>query len=449
MIHPARIKRLNRNSPAKGDYVLYWMQQSQRADWNHALEYAAERADEAGLPLVVFFGLTDGYPGANLRHYRFMIEGLAKTRRELESRNIQMVVRRVAPAEGALGMAARASVAVTDVGYAKPGRAWKAEVARRIACPLISVESDVVVPVKAASDKSEYAAFTLRRKVHRRLDEFLAPLKKRNLKNSSLSLDFDDALSLDNPDEVLRIMDIDRSVAAAPGFVGGNDEAQKRLNDFINNKLHRYHEDRNDPNLRGTSDLSPYLHFGQISPLQIALKITGREGPGPAAFLEEFIVRRELAANFAYFEKHHDSIRCLPDWARKTLAEHEKDPREIIYTKRALENAQTHDPYWNAAQSEMVKTGKMHGYMRMYWGKKILEWSKTPAQAYKTALDLNDKYELDGRDPNGCAGVAWCFGKHDRPWARRAIFGTVRYMNAQGLKRKFDADAYTRYVAGL
>ena len=173
------------------------------------------------------------------------------------------------------------------------------------------------------------------------------------------------------------------------------------------------------------------------------------ESPGREAFLEELIARRELAANFVYYNSKYDSIDCLPDWCTKTLGDHEGDPREYIYSLEEFEAAETHDPYWNAAQRQMVITGKMHGYMRMYWGKKILEWSPSPRVAYETALYLNDKYELDGRDPNGYTGVAWCFGKHDRPWKERPVFGKVRYMNDRGLRRKFDADLYVRKVEGL
>jgi deoxyribodipyrimidine photo-lyase len=190
--------------------------------------------------------------------------------------------------------------------------------------------------------------------------------------------------------------------------------------------------------------LSPYLHFGQISPSYTASEVGSYGGPNSDAFLEELIVRRELSMNFNHFNPKYDSFSGLPDWAKKTLLERQEDLRKYLYTMEDLEKALTHDPYWNTAQKEMVITGKMHGYMRMYWGKKILEWTATPQDAFETALYLNNKYELDGRDPNGFTGVAWCFGNHDRPWARRPIFGNIRYMSEDGLKRKFDADKYTR-----
>ena len=232
-------------------------------------------------------------------------------------------------------------------------------------------------------------------------------------------------------------------------FRGGPSRARQRLADFIAHKLAHYDEKRNAPSKDYLSHLSPYLHFGQISPLYIALQIRDAENVGSEnreAYLEELIVRRELSMNFCHYDPDYDSLACLPDWARETLAAHADDPRTYVYDLAAFEGARTHDPYWNAAQLEMVRTGKMHGYMRMYWGKKILEWTPNPAEAFRIALTLNNRYELDGRDPNGYAGVAWCFGKHDRAWKERAVYGKVRYMSAGGLERKFDIEAYVAQV---
>ena len=241
-------------------------------------------------------------------------------------------------------------------------------------------------------------------------------------------------------------LNVDSSVTPAPDYTGGTEQAKRRLEEFISRKLDGYDTRRNDPNLDGTSNLSPYLHFGQISPLYIALQVGETSSSGKDAFLEELIVRRELSFNFVYYNHQYDSYECLPPWTRRTLEFHLRDRREYVHSLEEFETAKTHDPYWNAAQREMMLTGKMHGYMRMYWGKKILEWSKSPEEGFRIALHLNNKYELDGRDPNGFAGVAWCFGKHDRAWAERPVFGKVRYMNAAGLKRKFDADAYVQRV---
>jgi deoxyribodipyrimidine photo-lyase len=218
------------------------------------------------------------------------------------------------------------------------------------------------------------------------------------------------------------------------------------LRGFLRNKLDHYTEKRNDPSLNYVSNMSPYLHFGQISPLYIALQVLKTNSPGCEAYLEELIVRRELSHNFLYYNNKYDMFEALPPWAKQSLNLHRKDKREYVYSLETFENAQTHDPYWNAAQEEMVITGKMHGYMRMYWGKKILEWSNSPEEGFKIALKLNNKYELDGRDANGFAGIAWCFGKHDRAWGEREVFGKIRYMNAAGLKRKFDPDEYVKRV---
>ena len=208
---------------------------------------------------------------------------------------------------------------------------------------------------------------------------------------------------------------------------------------------------RNDPILDYQSSLSPYLHFGQISPVYVALRILDSNASIEAkeAYLEEIVVRRELAVNYVQHNENYDNFNGLPEWAKRTLGSHKNDQREYLYNLRELENAETHDPYWNAAQNEMRITGKMHGYMRMYWGKKIVEWTENPEIAFNMALYLNNKYELDGRDPNGFAGIAWCFGKHDRPWKERPVFGNVRYMNENGLRRKFDADKYIEKVKQL
>ncbi len=429
------------------DFVLYWMQASQRAWENHALEYAADRANELGKGLVVLFGLSADLPGTSARHFLFMLEGLEETRKELEKRGVRMVVRRGPPGRLAAHLGRRASLVVADRGYLRVEREWRAEAARALECPFLEVESNVIVPADTASPKEEYSAATFRPKVRRQLKRFLVPLRHVHLKKDSLSLRLD-SLDLRDPERVLTELGIDRSVE--PGaFRGGRSRARVLLRDFIENRLDDYPEARNDPGLDGQSNLSPYLHFGQISPLEIALAVRKHGGPGAASFLEELIVRRELSVNFVRYNSRYDEYAALPAWSRAALAKHRKVPREYVYTYAQLEGARTHDPYWNAAQKEMALTGKMHGYMRMYWGKKILEWSKTPEEAFRTALRLNDTYELDGRDPNGFAGVAWCFGKHDRPWGERPIFGTVRYMNAAGLRRKFDADGYIRKVDSL
>jgi deoxyribodipyrimidine photo-lyase len=310
------------------------------------------------------------------------------------------------------------------------------------------VATNVIVPVETPSPKEEYAAATLRPKIARLLDRFLTPLRETPLRARPVEPAVE-SVDLGDPAAVLAGLAVDRSVGPSPVLRGGPSAAARRLGEFVARKQASYAVDRNDPALDGASGLSPYLHFGQISPLAVALAVMKGPAYGRAPFLEELVVRRELSFNFVRYNPAYDRFEGLPAWSRETLLERAKDPRPSLYTRAALEAAATHDPYWNAAQRELVVTGRMHNYMRMYWGKKILEWSASPRTAFRTALALNNTYAIDGRDPNSFAGVAWVFGKHDRPWARRPVFGTVRYMNAAGLRRKFDIDAYVRRVEAL
>jgi deoxyribodipyrimidine photo-lyase len=447
-----RVRALNGNTSRTGRYVLYWMQQSQRASWNHALEFAIERANDLNEPVVACFGLTDRFPEANERHYAFMLEGLIETRAALARKGIRLVVARGEPDACAADLGRGASLVVTDRGYLRIQREWRARAAAILGCALIQVESDVVVPVETASPKEEYSAATLRPKIKRLLDAYLIPIREETPKKSSMGLDLEldgDALDEEGVERTLLRLDLDRSVKPVSWIRGGASRARKLLGEFIDRKLDRFADFRNDPSMDCLSDMSPYLHFGQISPLEVALAALKAGSPGTGPFLEELIVRRELGANFVHYNPRYDAFDCLPAWALRSLRGHEVDRRAHLYSLEELEGARTHDPYWNAAQKEMVIRGKMHGYMRMYWGKKILEWSGTPAEAHARALLLNNKYFIDGRDPNGFAGVAWCFGKHDRPWAERPVFGSVRFMNANGLQRKFDIESYVRKIDGL
>jgi len=446
-----RLRALNDQPVRERKYVVYWMQASQRAEYNHALEYAIQEANRLGQPLVAVFALTDEFPEANLRHYAFMLEGLRQTHAALKRRGVQLVVRRQSPERAAGEIACDASMLVADVGYLRIQRAWRRHAADNARCFVVQVETDAVVPVEIASGKEEYAAATLRPKLHRQLDRFLLPLKTTPLRRDSLGLKLG-GLNLSDVETLLADLHVDKSVSPVNTHPPGTVQARRRLKRFIADRLRDYPTLRNDPSLDCVSHMSPYLHFGQISPLYVALQVAGARGVGRQAkdaYLEELIVRRELSLNFVHYSRHYDSYRALPAWARTTLADHRRDRRPVRYSADDLEHARTDDPYWNAAQREMVLTGKMHNYMRMYWGKKILEWTGSPQQAFRLALRLNNKYELDGRDPNSFAGVAWCFGKHDRPWSKRPIFGTVRYMNAAGLRRKFDIDAYVRKIEHL
>jgi deoxyribodipyrimidine photo-lyase len=451
MIQTERIQFLNDEAARDGDFVLYWMQHAQRASCNHALEYAVREANGRGLPLVAVFGITQRFPDGNARSYAFMLEGLRETERRLEERGIKLILKVQPPVDAVRDLADDAALIVVDRGYLRIERSWRERVARHLSCPLVQVESDVIVPVDTASEKEEYAAYTIRPKIQQHLDTFLVELEETPLERDSLGLEYEGVQleAFEDIEDLLNRLRISRSAGAVDGFLGGTSPAQALLDDFIANELDSYAEGRNDPSQDNLSHMSPYLHFGQVSPLDIALRVRSVKDVEPRnveAYLEELIVRRELSMNFCTHNPNYDSLACLPDWASETLETHADDPREYVYDERTFEAGQTHDPYWNAAQWEMVLTGKMHGYMRMYWGKKILEWTPAPEEAFRVALALNNRYELDGRDPNGFAGVSWCFGKHDRAWAEREIYGKVRYMSAGGLERKFDIDAYVEKV---
>ncbi len=447
MIHPARIRQLNEAPVARGRFVLYWMQQSQRARCNHALEHAIRDANALRLPVVAAFGLTAAYPEANLRHFAFLLDGLRQTEADLHHRGIPLVVRLGEPVEAALGLARDAALVVADRGYLRHQRAWREELGQRCPCRAVQVEADAVVPADAASAKLEWSAATLRPKLHRLLAEHLVPLAETPLERDGLGLGIE---SIRLNDTLLAQLDIDRSVQPHPAWRGGPHEAARLLDELVETKLAHYVGRRADPNADASSHLGPYLHFGHISPLEIALRVRDCRAPQEAvdAFLEQIIVRRELSINWVLHNPAYDRFDGLPDWARRTLAAHAGDPREDCYTPDEFERGETHDAAWNAAMAEMRETGFLHNYLRMYWGKKILEWSRTPEEGFATALRLNNRYFLDGRDPNSYAGVAWCFGAHDRPWPERAIYGTVRCMTASGLRRKFDVDAYVRRAAG-
>jgi deoxyribodipyrimidine photo-lyase len=447
-IHRSRVRELNGRDAVPGRYVLYWMQQSQRAEVNHALEYAVREANRLGQGVVVGFGLAADYPEANLRHYAFMLAGLKETAQALRRRGIGLVARLGSPPDVALELGREASLIVCDRGYLRHQRAWREAVAAGAGCRVVQVESEVIVPLEEVSAKAEIGARTLRPKLQRRLADYLVALPTSRVRVASLDL-APPGLRLDRPDAVLAQLDIDCSVAPVPAaFAAGTRAATDRLRGFLQDGLARYDRNHNQPQTDDVSRLSPYLHFGQISPLRIAMAVREAHAPDAAreAFLEELVVRRELACNFVRFTADYDRYTCIPGWAQKTLAEHTRDPRPKAYTAGQMENAETGDPYWNAAMAEMRCTGFMHNHMRMYWGKKILEWSRTPAEAFELTLRLNNRYFLDGRDPNSYAGVGWVYGVHDRAWPERPVYGKVRSMTALGLERKCDIEGYVARV---
>lgn len=318
----------------------------------------------------------------------------------------------------------------------------KKKVAEKIQIPFHEVDAHNIVPCRFVSSKLEFAAYTIRPKIHRLLPEFLdefPPLKRMKSKSS-----FQNRIDWKSVVEKLKV---DRKIKEIDWLLPGEKAAFRVLENFITNKLSKYNEKRNDPNEDAVSNLSPYLHFGQISSQRVALEIikSNISNESQQSFLEELIIRKELSDNFCYYNNKYDSFEGFPKWAQETLNKHRKDKREYLYKVEEFENSLTHDNLWNKAQLEMVNKGKMHGYMRMYWAKKILEWSASPEEAIKIAIYLNDKYQLDGRDPNGYTGIAWSIGGvHDRAWTERNIFGKIRYMNYTGCNRKFNVVKYTK-----
>ena len=450
VIHPDRIKRLNDKELAKGDYTLYWMQQSQRAEQNHALEFAIQRANDKQNRLLVAFALDDSYPEANLRHFCFMLQGLAQVHAALKARNIRLVVQRGNPENVVLRLAKNATEVVCDRGYLNHLKAWRSTVARQADCRVWQVESDVLVPVDCATPKREFAARTIRPKLNNLVDEYLEELRPTPIDKNSLNLRAD-GLEISKINKVLAQLRIDKTVSPAGEFIGGTAQAKSWLKNFLEKRLNTY-DQRATVIEPSVSYLSPYLHFGQISSNMIYFAVNAKKEVRKSAknaFLEELLVRRELAINFVHRESNYDSLTCLPDWASKTLQEHESDEREYIYSYTQFESAETHDEAWNAAMTEMKYRGYLHNHLRMYWGKKIIEWTNTYNHAYRTALKLNNKYLLDGRDANSYANVGWLFGLHDRAFQERKVLGKLRYMSRDGLQRKLDIDKYIKAITTL
>jgi deoxyribodipyrimidine photo-lyase len=438
------------------------MQTSVRVRDNLALALAQRDALDRDLPLEVVFCLNPQEPGVTARSLAYLLDGLEDVARGLSELGLSLTVA-LGPAAIAIPAAAeKACLVYTDRAYLPGPRLECWEVSQALGCPVILAEDNASVPVREVSEKEEWAAATLRPKLMR-LASLEPPLpppvwegchSQPEVLAEDLSQAGVDVLSKPERAQVGQ-WPVDRSVAPTEDR-GGETAAWNRWKTFRDTKLDRYDRDRNDPTLDGQSGLSAALHWGFLSPVSLVedLKHRGlwqepttfrKAGEAPAAkFLDEVLVRRELSLNFVVFNPHHGAWEGLSPWARRTLEAHRRDPRFALYSLAQWEAGATHDAVWNAAQRQLVTTGTIHGYLRMYWGKKLLEWSSDPAQAFLDALYLNNKYALDGHDPNSYAGVAWCFGKHDRPWGERAVYGLVRSMTEGGLRRKFDVDAYVR-----
>jgi len=433
-----------KDAPLKKGVVVYWMSREQRARDNWAFVYAQEVALEQQCPLMVVFCLVDDFLGATMRQYGFMLKGLEKVDQDLREKQIPFCLITGDPEKEIPKFLQRnkAGALVTDFDPLRIKRRWKRSVARDINIPFYEIDAHNIVPCWEASGKQEFGAYTIRPKINRLIPEYVKSIP--GLKRHPFGIK---KYCRNDFQKIAKRLTIARDVTEVPWLKPGENEARKVLKNFISRKLCDYGTQRNDPTLDGQSHISPYLHFGQISAQKVALEVIRSHASQPVkdAFLEELIVRRELSDNFCLYNKNYDNPEGFPDWAQKTLKVHARDKRAYTYTLKQCERAQTHDDLWNAAQTEMVATGKMHGYMRMYWAKKILEWSKTPAEAMKIAIYLNDTYELDGRDPNGYAGIAWSMGGvHDRAWGERPIFGKIRYMSYNGCRSKFDVAKYIR-----
>ncbi|MDQ2834159.1 MAG: deoxyribodipyrimidine photo-lyase [Acidobacteriota bacterium] len=438
-----------------GRCVVYWMQRAQRGVDNHAVDVAVLVANLYGLPLVVYFAGISNFPHANLRHYVFLNEGLGDIEADLAKRNIAFVMRR-APHESHERLLAdvQAAFLIGDENPMREPERWRKDLAERIRIPFWTVDTDVVVPSKLI-EKAQYGAYTIRPRLYRLLPEFLQPYE--NLRANHAWKQPQNFQSDSVHEDMTRgWKDFDRSVGPVRAWRGGTHAALKRLNVFTGTMLEGYDAERNRPETDGTSCLSPYLHYGHIGPLTIALAVEDAVKHRPElraardGYFNELIVWRELAINFVRYTPNYDTADCAENWAKATIAEHARDEREHLYSLEQLEGGKTYDQLWNAAQLQMVRFGWMHNYMRMYWAKKILEWTPDVGTAVKYCIYLNDRYFLDGRDPNGYAGVAWAIlGKFDRAWGTRPVFGKIRYMSGASTGKKFDSKQYIQQMNGL
>jgi len=435
----------------QAEYVLYWAQMNRRISHNHALAYAVHLANQQHLPLLIYEALTCTYHQANDRLHTFILQGVPDSAAQAQALGAGYhfhLRRKKSDANDTLyRVAQKASCLVTDDYPTFIARQHNARVPQKLDIPYTVVDSSCVVPM-SKMEKREYAAYTIRPKINRILGQYLQPFHMPKI-NHPWPKKVTNEVTPENIPKLVASCEIDHTVKPSLTYHGGSAEAQRHLRHFLKNNLQRYAKDRNQPAAHATSSLSPYLHFGHISSLEVALRARDYALEHELVadeFIEELIVRRELAFNFARYSDDPESLANLPDWARATLAKHADDPRDPTYTHSELEQALTYDPLWNAAQKELLLRGKIHGYYRMYWGKKIIEWSPTPEAALRTMIDLHDRYALDGRDPNTYTGILWCFGLHDRPWTERPIFGMIRWMSYDGMRRKTNSDAYRKEI---
>lgn len=439
----------------EGKCVVYWIQRAQRGVDNHAVNLAVDVANHLGLPLVVYFAGISNFPHANLRHYAFLNQGLPDIESDLAKRNITFVLRN-APHESHERLFAdvNAAIVIGDENPMREPERWRQHLAAQLRIPFWTVDTDVIIPSKLI-EKAQYGAYTIRPRLYKMLPQFLQPYENPHAQHAWTRPAKFQSDSV-HEDMTRHWKDLDRSVAPVEYWKGGTHAAQERLKLFTTKLLLDYEVQRNKPESDGTSCMSPYLHYGHIGPQTIALAVDAAAKADRSlqsardSYFNELIAWRELSINFVRYTPNYDSPDCAEAWAKKTIAEHARDEREHLYTLAQLDAAQTYDDLWNAAQVQMVRHGWMHNYLRMYWAKKILEWTPDVATAMKYAIHLNDRYFLDGRDPNGYAGVAWAIlGKFDRAWGTRPIFGKIRYMSGASTGKKFDSRRYIRQMNAL
>jgi deoxyribodipyrimidine photo-lyase len=457
-VEPERITKLNTH-PERTDrqFVLYWSGANRRVDANHALLHAVEIGNRLGLPVLFYEGLSCTYPGANNRLHTFILEGVPETAKRLRKAGIgycfNLRRKKEDPGDALERLSKEAAAIVADDYPAFYPRTLNGRVPNEVDVAYYAVDSSCIVPMSVHT-KREYGAYTIRPKIHRVLAKYLQPPADLKVKHA-FKLPVPSVHTTVSEKDIQNLVsscDIDHSVPPSTRYGGGRVPAERLLDHFLEHNLRRYDKGRNQPSEHATSELSPYLHFGQISSLEIALAVQAyakKHKLIPDAYLEELIVRRELAFNYCRYVDDPGSLTNLPEWCQENMRKHARDKREHVYTTKQFEDAETGDELWNATQNEMRLRGKIHGYYRMYWGKKIIEWSRTYEDAAQTMIDIHTKYALDGRDPNTYTNILWCFGLHDRPWFERPVFGSMRYMSLEGMKRKTDTAAYIAEIMQL
>lgn len=428
--------------------IAYWMWREQRVQDNWALLYAQRMALKKQVPLFVCFSLPSKYLNATFRQYDFMIKGLQEVEKELTALNISFHMLLGEPDKLLPSFVKSNNIGgiITDFTPLRKPMKWLDDVTTKLPknVPVCQVDGHNIVPCWQASPKLEYGARTIRPKIHKQLKDFLTEfppvIKHPHGPKETVKTDWK---------AVDKFIEVDRNVKEVDWAEPGTKAGLEMLESFCQDRLKYFATDRNNPTKKALSDLSPWFHAGQISVQRAILRVRefrSKAKDSVEAFIEEAVVRRELADNYCFYNQdHYDSIKGANDWARKTLQDHAQDKREYLYTREQLEHGDTHDDLWNAAQLQLVNEGKMHGFLRMYWAKKILEWTASPEEALEISLYLNDKFSLDGTDPNGYVGCMWSVcGIHDQGWAERPVFGKIRYMNYNGCKRKFDVAEFVR-----